>query len=74
MSEELITADKMFEELGYEKREKQFGIYYDNNGSTIAFNKILKAVISIDCFDQSLYLGMNELHDINEKCKELGWI
>lgn len=68
-----MTADKMFEELGYTKHENNFGIYYHDKEDKY------EEYISI-CFDKEdktihfgIYITMQELKAINEKVKELGW-
>lgn len=71
-----MSADEMFEELGYvdirnkvgntflaiyAKGDKRIGFYTDK---------------TIDCYDYyygSDYITMQELQAINEKVKELGW-
>ena len=73
------TADKIFEELGYEKvsdirenigyvyfKKEKHPIYYEYP-KIIFHNKIKKLTIQND------YLSMQELKAINKKCEELGW-
>lgn len=75
--EEELTADEMFEKLGYENlpTEINFGgidIYGKEDKRIEFFNDKTYAVYnSIDNFE---YIDMQELQAINMKCKELGWI
>ncbi|MFR2207245.1 MAG: hypothetical protein ACLS59_06880 [Clostridia bacterium] len=80
------TADKLFEELGYEKKEQknEYGThiwYYQKNGANeefgIEFAKSKfeeKGEIYCVCHserDEAIYINMEELQAINKKCKEL---
>ena len=75
--EEELTADEMFEKLGYENlpTEINFGgidIYGKEDKRIEFFNDKTYAVYnSIDNFE---YIDMQELKAINEKVKELGWV
>ena len=73
----MSEADKMFEELGYEKEEYNPDvIYYTSNIlDTIyfAFNKNTKKVCFIEN-NEAGDISMQELKSIYLKCKELGWI
>ena len=73
----MSEADKMFEELGYEKEEYNPDvIYYTSNIlNTIyfAFNKNTKKVCFIEN-NEAGDISMQELKAIYLKCKELGWI
>lgn len=77
MKEEI--ADKLFEELGYEKyiSGKYQGYYqYDEQSNTICILFILdKKAIAIR-YDGSNTpaITMDELQAINKKCQELGWL
>lgn len=65
----MSKADKMFEELGYEKTEEQFKITYERYyNSPIIFNTQTKTI--------NVYtnMSMKELQSINKKCRELGWL
>ena len=70
----MSEADKMFEELGWDKKEFDISIEYSkiNAGSyeemMICFDKRYKG-ITIDT-----WLEIAELKAINQKCKELGWL
>lgn len=73
------TADKLFEELGYEKyiSDKYLGYYkYDEQNNTMCILFILnKKAIAIK-YDGSNTpaIIIDELQAINKKCQELGWI
>ena len=73
----MSKADKLFEELGYEKEEYNPDvIYYTSNIlDTIyfAFNKNTKKVCFIEN-NEAGDISMEELKAIYLKCKELGWI
>ena len=73
----MSEADKIFEELGYEKEEYNPNvIYYTSNIlDTIyfAFNKNTKKVCFIEN-NEAGDISMQELKAIYLKCKELGWI
>ena len=75
----MSRADKMFEELGYEKEIIPSDVSNEINHSYIKpfieeYNsgiinfKLMKKNISIDH-----QIGIKELQAINEKVKELGW-
>lgn len=71
------TADKLFEELGYEKHSsksnERFDLYSsdDEHLIRIVFNPRTKR-IAIHCYNKAL--DMQELQAINKKCQELGWV
>lgn len=75
-----MEADKMFEELGYEKNEDirtDLGCVYHTMVKHCIYNEFPKIIfhnkfksISI----QKDYITMQELQAINKKCEELGWI
>lgn len=73
----MSKADKLFEELGYEKEEYNPNvIYYTSNIlDTIyfAFNKNTKKVCFIEN-NEAGDISMEELKAIQMKCDELGWI
>ena len=69
----MSKADKVFEELGYEKEESSWSIRYikfvfEDIGHRITFYKEDKTINTYGKID------IQELQVINEKCKELGWI
>lgn len=77
----MSEADKLFEELGYEKQIEvnHCGISYKKrleNGKIryIEFIETESFVIARDNYYEYIYLHMEELKAINTKCKELGWI
>ena len=73
----MSEADKLFEELGYEKEEYNPDvIYYTSNIlNTIyfAFNKNTKKVCFIEN-NEAGDISMEELQAIIQQCKELGWL
>ena len=71
----MSKADKMFEELGFKKREEEFFedliTYYSKTkvlGGSVAFDTTYKSVVTNEIITPKLYLA------ITEKLKELGWI
>lgn len=62
------TADQMFEELGYEKREHGTDIWYWKDDYGICFAKAGEQAYKNNPFT------MQELKAINKKCEELGWL
>lgn len=71
-----MNADAMFKELGYEKQKVYFGILiYKNKNSyvEISFNLNDETICACNDDDESVYLSMEELQAINQKCEELGW-
>ncbi len=69
------TADKMFEELGYKKKEK-CGVITFINGmlERIIFDLRYRGVIAETSAGASLPLRVQELKAINKKVTELGWM
>lgn len=78
----MSKADKMFEELGYRKKQKGQYIEYIKVENSVkeeyAISFMMKTVMAtLYCggyFKKSLPLDMQELQAIHEKCKELGWV
>ena len=73
----MSKADEMFEKLGYENIRNKVGntftAIYAKGDKRIAFYTDK----TIECYDYyygSDYISMQELHAINLKSKELGWI
>ena len=71
----MSKADKMFEELGYKKKEH----HYKTIGTTYEYENDDGRCIDFICEDEeiriwNLRIDMQELQAINEKCKELGWL
>ena len=83
VKEDKSKADAMFEDLGYhkgyniDKDGNKWGEYFfDKYYQCISFSYKDKAVC---CYvkgssDEALYINMQELKAINQKCKELKWI
>lgn len=77
------TADEMFKELGYEKKEEKSYIRYNNFGN-IGFGEVIDFDLKNKKFRLTnktcqgnthfRYGTMQELQAINKKCQELGWI
>ena len=78
---ETEKADKMFEELGYEKiadckQEDISACIYENRKKYSIYNEIKIIIFHYKTKKITLdtdYISMQELQAINEKCKELGW-
>ena len=71
----MSKADKMFEELGYEKTKNILGDdkYYNEKISVrIVFWEERKCVI-VGGSDVTVYISMEGLKAINKKVEELGW-
>lgn len=69
------TADKMFEELGYEIKEitwkedgKKHYIEYHSSDTVIQFSLDTKHILITNI------LAVQELQAIYKKCEELGWV
>ena len=85
----MSKADKLFEDLGYEKRADRddcpnYTTYIKYNkgcssGITISFSLDYKTICA-DTFDEDYEINVAhcitplELKAINQKCKELGWL
>ena len=76
-----MTADEMFEKLGYKKYISDDCIMYMKDLFMITFIILNKSFITE--YKQGDYnfpdikpfeIGIDELQAINQKCKELGWI
>lgn len=79
----MSKADEMFEELGYKKslhtdiKEEVWGEYFTNENKyvEIHFDYIDKEVCTYAILgDSGVYIQMQELQAINQKCEELGWL
>ena len=70
----MTKADKMFDELGFNKYELDRYIDYlsREKSHAITFRKDIKAIDS-NCGIGSEFISMQELKAINEKVKELRW-
>lgn len=73
-----MSADEIFEKLGYVKVIDENHIYYNNLKweYTIVFDLLSKTFIGYidEDTEASLSVDMQELKAINQKCKELGWL
>ena len=78
-----MTADEMFEKLGYKKiKEDDVEILYRQSETIfgekfvfeLLFAKLSKVVFSQTHFRETIGIKMPVLQAINQKCKELGWI
>lgn len=77
-----MSADKMFEELGYKKEKFYDEIFYykvTGLGNKVGFEfwldyKNVCPVLHEGNDDVALEFDMRELQAINKKCQELGWI
>ena len=76
-----MTADELFEELGYRKYTWQDGEMFEKDLFRITFIFTVKRFITE--YKQGDYnfpeikpfeISMQELKAINMKCKEMGWI
>lgn len=65
----MSKADKMFEELGYEKIEFLGDIYYEKNAIQVIFDFRKKKII----IHGKNILEPELIQAINEKVKELWW-
>lgn len=77
----MSKADKMFEELGYEKEENEEEILYAfKDRWVLCFGKEFKEYYTHDYVGVNNFVGnavsinVNEHLAINEKMKELGWL
>lgn len=76
----MSEADRLFEELGYEKKiENEDFLRYDNKDNPddtpmkICFSKYFKTFTKVR-FLREEAISMQELKAINKKCLELGWL
>lgn len=69
---EELSAEEMFEELGWEKvHESQCSIIYERGYRTCSF---LKKNEQENVIDSSGHISIDMLKAINQQCKELGWL
>lgn len=73
LKEEMSEADKMFEELGYEKFEGLRTIDFYNDDGLIQFDKACKH-IHINKNEETDFITLKELQAINKKVEELKWM
>lgn len=74
-----MTADEMFEKLGYEKeQENNKYIRYGKNHIYYIDFDLKNETVRISSFTRprryAIYYGMPLLQAINQKCRELGWL
>jgi hypothetical protein len=72
----MTNGDRMFEELGYQKREDEYEIRYCGD-KEISLNKTCKDITIgylTDYYEPAMPFSMAELKAINKKCEELGWM
>ena len=72
-----MSADEMFESLGYEKKKVHLDIELyksKNDYAEITFDLRDKTICASNDKDEAIYFDVKELQAINKKCKELGWI
>ena len=71
-------ADKMFEELYYEKRENEEEISFVNGDKEIMFDKKKKVFTGEQFTPSGMFVmpvfTMEELKAIYKQCEDLGWI
>lgn len=71
-----MSADEMFEELGYKISNNEFVKELNTTTNTVVYNGYIQIIfynnktIDIEADD---VLNMQELVAINAKCRELGW-
>lgn len=72
-----MTAQEMFEELGYKKDARNLFLDWhkieDGNDIEITFDLISKTFYTVLDFEP-LDIDMPLLKAINQQCKELGWL
>lgn len=69
-----MSADEMFEELGYEKKKIHLDIEFyksKNDYAEIIFDLRDRTISVSNDDNESIYFDMKELQAINEKVKEL---
>lgn len=67
-----MTAQKMFEDLGWTKTNKsQCSIIYEKGFRTISF---LRSSGNLNIVDSSGHIDMKCLKAIVKQCKEFGWL
>lgn len=69
-----IDADKMFEELGYSKKQRNYksGTVYEYECEDLKSIDFMCQEKSVKAWN--IEITMQELKAINKKCEELGWI
>jgi len=77
----MSEADKMLDEIGYEKVETNVDNLLEYEKQFPEYSKFIRFDLLDRTFtsfyygiDMQSYLNMQELQAINKKCEELGWI
>ena len=72
----MSKADKMFEELGYEKISEERKTTYKNGAKTFDFfcGSIKRILVYETDTEYAGLITPKELQAINEKCREMGWL
>lgn len=66
---------KTLEELGYEKREEDIHVIFENDtGDKIVFVTMTKCFYIIDCYGEYQVATMEELKAIYKYCEDNKWI
>lgn len=72
-----MSAEQMFEELGYEKKEESEGglLYISDFENSILFEKKCVTITDLYCYGR-IAININHLLEnaIHKQCKELGWL
>ena len=79
-----MSADEMFKKLDYKPIDKKdilfgvWGVSYINDKKyieiTFDFEDCEICIGTAETNGEPVYIGMQELQAINQKCKELGWL
>ena len=71
-----MSADEMFEELGYwlDCENSNMCIWVNDYNEVIKFNKKRKEFYKAVGNEEFEYITVEELKAINKKCEELNWI
>lgn len=79
-----MTAEEMFQDLGYKRYKNKYAIFYEKKGfldASIIFFLKRKSVKSYDCRDDYYQetklpkeINLAELKAIIQQCKELRWL
>lgn len=71
-----MSADEMFEKLGYEKKKIHLDLefYKSKTGyKEITFDLRDRTIAVGNDYNEAIYFDMQELQAINKKVEELGW-
>lgn len=74
-----MTAEEMFDELGYRCIKRDYSICYindsdDENNRSVDFYFCDCAFDATDTYGDPLAVNVKELEAINKQCEELGWL